>query len=74
MINERVQGCIADTLTMEFLFSANHPDSWLTIARWLTICLLEYYNKKPDNLTVFSKFSLLLRFSDMGYFYSYRQN
>ena len=62
------------TIQMEFLFSANHPDSWLTIARWLTICLLEYYNKKPDNLTVFSKFSLLLRFSDMGYFYSYRQN
>ena len=59
---------------MEFLLSANHPDSWLTIARWLTICLLEYYNKKPDNLTVFPKFSLLLRFSDMGYFYSYRQN
>ena len=41
------------TIQMEFLLSANHPDSWLTIARWLTICLLEYYNKKPDNLTVF---------------------
>ena len=55
MINERVQGCIADTLTMEFLLSANHPDSWLTIARWLTICLLEYYNKKTRQSDSFSE-------------------
>ena len=39
----------------QFLSSANHPDNWLTIARWSTICLSEYYNKKPDNLTVFSE-------------------
>ena len=34
------------------LIWANHPDSSLTVARWPTVCLSEYYNKKPDNLTV----------------------
>ena len=52
--------------------SANHPDNCLTIVRRSTICLSEYYNKKPDNLTVFQQFSFLLRISDMYNFYSYR--
>ena len=43
------------TIQMEFLLSANHPDSWLTIARWLTICLLEYYNKKTRQSDSFSE-------------------
>ena len=50
----------------QFLSSANHPDNWLTIARWSTIWLSEYYNKKPDNLTVFWKFLVLLKISDTG--------
>jgi len=58
------------TIQMEYLLSANHPDNRLTIVRQLTICLPEYYSGKPDNLTVFQKSSLLLRFSDMGNSYS----
>ena len=52
----------------------NHPDNRLTIARQSTICLSECYNQKPDNLTVFRQFLVLLKISDMGNFYSYRQN
>ena len=52
--------------------SANHPDNRLTIVWQATIWLTEYYDKKPDNLTVFQKFSFLLRISDMGNFCSYR--
>ena len=48
------------------LSSANHPDNWLTIARQLTVCLSECYDEKPDSLTVFQKFSLLLRIRGMG--------
>ena len=33
--------------------------------------MLEYYDEKPDNLTVFQKFSFLLKISDIGDFYSY---
>ena len=43
------------------LSSANHPDNWLTIGWRPTICLSEYYSKKPDNLTVFEQFMLLQR-------------
>ena len=45
--------------------SANHPDNCQTIVRRSTICLSEYYNKKPDNLTVFQQFSFLLKISDI---------
>ena len=61
-------------VVLQFLSSANHPDNWLTVARQSTICLSEYYNKKPDNLTVFQKFSFLLKISVRGNFYSYRLN
>ena len=44
-----------------YLSSANHPDNWLTIARQPTIYLSEYYDKKPDNLTVFQKFSFFAK-------------
>ena len=48
-------------VVLQFLSSANHPDNWLTVARQSTICLSEYYNKKPDNLTVFQKFSFFTK-------------
>ncbi|WP_288176850.1 hypothetical protein, partial [Prevotella sp. CAG:592] len=57
-------------LTIPFA-SKNHPDNWLTIARWSTACLSEHYSEKPDGLTVFSQFLILLRISDIGNFYSY---
>ena len=41
--------------------SANHPDNWLTVALQSTVCLSECYNEKPDGLTVFLKFSFLLK-------------
>lgn len=51
------------------LSSANHPDNWLTIARQSTVCLSEGYNEKPDSLTVFENFLVILEISDMGNFY-----
>ena len=45
----------------QFLSSVNHPDNCLTIARRLTFCLSECYNKKPDNLTVSQKFSFFTK-------------
>ena len=45
----------------QILSSANHPDNWLTIARRPTVCLSEYYDEKPDSLTVFEQFMLLQR-------------
>ena len=52
----------------------NHPDNRLTIARQATIYLSGHYSQKPDNLTVFRQFLVLLKISDMGNFYSYRPN
>ena len=71
MINERVQSCIADTLTTIPFASKNHPDNWLTIARQSTLCLSEHYSEKPDGLTVFWQFLILLRISDVDDFHSY---
>ena len=48
--------------------SANHPDNCLTVVGQSTICLSECYNEKPDGLTVFQKFSRLLKISDIGNF------
>ena len=45
----------------QILSSANHPDDWLTVARWLTFCLSEYYDKKTDGLTFFLKISVILK-------------
>jgi len=54
----------------QILSSANHPDDWLTVARWLTFCLSEYYDKKnrwsdiffanlgyPENQAIFTTFT-----------------
>ena len=45
----------------QILSSANHPDDWLTVARWLTFCLSEYYDKKTDSLTFFLQISVILK-------------
>ena len=46
----------------QILSSANHPDDWLTVARWLTSCLSEYYDKKKtDGLTFFLQISVILK-------------
>ena len=50
----------------------NHPDNWLTIARQSTACSSEYYNKKPDDLTVLQQFLVILIISVIGNFFSYR--
>ena len=56
----------------QFLSSANHPDNCLTIAWQSTICMSEYYSRKPDNLTVLTIFHDL--FANLNYFSEYCKN
>ena len=56
----------------QILSSANHPDDWLTVARWLTFCLSEYYDKKKQMVWhFFCKSRLSWKSSDIYNFYSY---
>ena len=45
----------------QILSSANHPDDWLTVARWLTFCLSEYYDKKNRWSDIFLQISVILK-------------
>ena len=49
MINERVQGCIADTLTLILPLICKPSRQSKTTIRSLTICISKHYSK---NLTI----------------------